>query len=235
MKTAIAIRHVRFEDLGTLGPLLSRRGYDVDYRDAGIDDLAGIDLERTDVLVILGGPIGVGDASAYPFLSSELALIGRRLASRLPTLGICLGAQLMAYALGAKVHPMGNKEIGFGPLRLTEYGHSSVLSAMAPNTPVLHWHGDMFDVPQDAKLLAASGGCPHQAFAVDHYALGLQFHLEADLRVIEQWLIGHAGELSAAGVLPSTLRGLARENAGALHRASAAVFGRWLDEVERLQ
>jgi GMP synthase (glutamine-hydrolysing) len=197
--------------------------------------LAEIDPEKADLLVILGGPIGAFDEMAYPFLSDELALIGQRLAARRPTLGICLGAQLMARVLGADVRPMEHKEIGFGLLQLSESGYSSVLSAMAADTEVLHWHGDMFGIPVGATSLAISASCPHQAFAVDRYALGLQFHLEADLRTIERWLVGHAVELSASGVAAALLRAQARESGAKLHSASAAVFGRWLDELECLQ
>lgn len=230
MKTALVLRHVPFEDLGLLAPLLQQRGYAVRIHDAGVGALDG--HPEPDLLVVLGGPIGAFDEAAYPFLTRTLALLRARLTRRKPVLGICLGAQLMARALGASVAPMGHKEIGFAPLALTPDGERSVLAPLANGTPVLHWHGDQFDIPPGAKHLAATSLCPHQAFAVGAHALGLQFHLEADLSRIEQWLVGHACELAAAGVDLQALRSGARAHGAALTRVAAAVFGAWLDGIE---
>ena len=127
-KTVLALRHLAFEDLGLLAPVLEARGFTrLLTRDAGVDDLRDVDLDAVDLLVVLGGPIGAYDDALYPYLNDELALIRRRLAARRPLLGICLGAQLMARALGASVRPMahGRKEIGFAPLTLTDAGRDS--------------------------------------------------------------------------------------------------------------
>jgi len=232
MKTALVIRHVHFEDLGTLEPLLRQRGYEVRYHDVGVDDFHALNTESPGLVVVLGAPVGAYDEAVYPFLSNELQLIGERLAARRPLLGICLGAQLMARALGATVAPMGHKEIGFSPLTLTAAGKGSPLAALAPDQPVLHWHGDQFAIPDGLESLATTPLCPHQAFAVGEYALGLQFHLEADTRRIEQWLVGHAGELAQAGVDPVALRDEARTAGPRLEAASQAVFAAWLDRIE---
>lgn len=232
MKTALVLRHVPFEDLGLLAPLLLQRGYALHTHDAGVGPLQDGLHPAPDLLVVLGGPIGAFDDAAYPFLADTLALLGERLARRQPVLGVCLGAQLMARALGAGVAPMGHKEIGFAPLALTAEGERSVLAPLADGTPVLHWHGDQFEVPPSAQGLATTPLCPHQAFAVGTHALGLQFHLEADLSRIEQWLVGHACELAAAGVDLHALRSGAREHGAALARAAEAVFGTWLDGIE---
>lgn len=232
MKRVAAIRHVPFEDLGTLSPLLAERGFQVSYCEAGVDDLAVLAESPLDLVVVLGGPIGACDEAAYPFLFDELALIAKRLAQGQPTLGICLGAQLMARALGAPVRPMERKEIGFGTLSLTPAGRNSVLAEMRAETAVLHWHGATFDIPDGAQALAATSACPNQAFAIGEHALALQFHLEADPRTLERWLIGHAGELAAAGLAPGSLRRQAHANADSLPAASAMVFGRWLDRID---
>ncbi|MBN9616938.1 MAG: glutamine amidotransferase [Acidobacteriales bacterium 59-55] len=232
MKTAFAIRHVHFEDLGTLEPLLRQRGYEVRYHDVGLDDFNSVDAESPSLIVVLGAPIGAYDEAAYPFLTDELNLIRERLAARRPLLGICLGAQLMARALGAAVAPMGHKEIGFSPLTLTAAGKDSPLAALVDDQPVLHWHGDQFAIPDGLESLATTPLCPHQAFAVGEYALGLQFHLEADTRRIEQWLVGHAGELAQAGVDPVALRAAAQACGPRLEAASQAVFAAWLDRIE---
>ncbi|CAM5782585.1 MAG: glutamine amidotransferase [Burkholderiales bacterium] len=231
MKAAIAIRHLDFEDLGTLAPLLAARGYGIHYVDATRDELTDRALQAADLIVVLGGPIGAFDESLYPFLADELSLVRARLASGRPLIGICLGAQLIARALGADVRPMGHKEIGFGPLTLTEAGRDSALAALG-ETPVLHWHGDQFAIPAGTQRLAGTQSCPHQAFALGVRVLGLQFHLEADPRELERWLVGHACELGQAGIDPRTLRHAAQALQDALPAASQAVFTRWLDAAE---
>ncbi len=229
--TAIAIRHLHFEDLGTLEPLLQSRGYAVRYVDAPTEDLRAPHIADADLLVVLGGPIGAFDEDAYPLLADELALVRRRLGSQQPLLGICLGAQLIARALGAPVAPMGVKEIGFAPLALTAAGHDSPLAALG-DVPVLHWHGDQFGIPPGAQCLAGTATCPHQGFALGPQVLGLQCHLEADPRAIERWLVGHACELAQAGVDPRALRAEARALQARLPAAAGAVFTRWLDGLE---
>jgi len=230
-KTVLALRHLAFEDLGLLRPVLEARGFCRFLTlDAGVDELRDVDLDAVDLLVVLGGPIGAYDDALYPYLKDELALIRRRLAARRPLLGICLGAQLMARALGAPVRPMahGRKEIGFAPLTLTDAGRDSALAPLAPGQPVLHWHGDQFEIPAGCASLAATPLCPHQAFAVEHFALGLQFHLESDPARLEQWLIGHAGELAQARIPLDALRRDAITHGPALRAALGEVMDRWM-------
>src|ERR1700719_1784110 len=118
-RTCLAVRHVAFEDLGLLGPLLAARGYDIRYHDAGIARFDAETLVAPDLVIVLGGPIGVYERDSYPFIADEIAAIAARLAANKPTLGICLGAQMMAAALGARVAPGPVKEIGWAPLTLT--------------------------------------------------------------------------------------------------------------------
>ena len=229
--TVLALRHLAFEDLGLLRPVLEARGFGRFLTlDAGVDELRDVDLDAVDLLVVLGGPIGAYDDALYPYLKDELALIQRRLAARRPLLGICLGAQLMARALGAPVRPMahGRKEIGFAPLTLTDAGRDSALASLALGQPVLHWHGDQFEIPTGCASLATTPLCPHQAFAVEHVALGLQFHLESDPARLEQWLIGHAGELAQARIPLDALRRDALTHGPALRAALGEVMDRWM-------
>lgn len=231
MKTAIAIHHVCFEDLGTLESLLEARGYAIRYVDATVDDLRTVDVVTPDLLVVLGGPIGAFDEALYPFIADELNLLHKRLESRKALLGICLGAQLIARALGAHVAPMGIKEIGYAPLNLTAEGQNSPLGALG-DVPVLHWHGDQFDIPTGAVRLAATDVCSNQAFALGHHVLGLQFHLEADARRIERWLVGHSCELAQSGIDLLELRARAHALQAQLPAAASAVLSRWLDAVK---
>lgn len=227
MPNAIAIRHVAFEDLGTLAPLLAARGYDVRYLDAGVDDLHA--AAACDLAVILGGPIGVYEQDRYPFLREETRVIETRLATGLPTLGICLGAQLMAKALGAQVYPGSRKEIGWSPLSLSETGRRSALGVLGnPSVPVLHWHGDTFDLPAGAELLASTEITQNQAFAYGRHALALQFHIEAEPAKIERWLIGHTMELTTAGIDVAALRHDTTRHGPVLQSLTAKVLDAWL-------
>src|SRR5438128_11312748 len=143
LKQAAAIRHVPFEDLGAFETALREAGYEIRYVEAGFDDLGADGLHDAELLVVLGGPIGAYEEASYPFLGDELALLECRLKADRPTLGICLGAQLIARALGSRVYPTGAKEIGWSPLELSAAGRTGVLRHL-DGLDVLHWHGDTF-------------------------------------------------------------------------------------------
>ncbi|HDS1558310.1 GMP synthase [Stenotrophomonas maltophilia] len=228
MKHAVVLQHIAFEDLGTLQPLLLAQGWQLHVLQAGIDALDA--AEAADLLVVLGGPVSVNDGLLYPFLADSIALLQRRLHLQRPTLGICLGAQLMARALGAEVAPSGGKEIGFAPLLLTDEGQRSPLLALQ-GIPVLHWHGEAFELPDGAHRLASTPACRHQAFSIGKHALALQCHPELDARQFERWLIGHALELAQAGIDPNDLRAQARRYGAPLAAAATAMFNHWLQEL----
>ncbi|HEV7368455.1 glutamine amidotransferase [Arenibaculum sp.] len=232
MKTAVAIRHVHFEDLGSFEGVLAARGYKVHYYDAGVDDLWTLEPVKTPLLVVLGGPIGACQEDAYPFLADELRILEARLAHGAPTLGLCLGAQLMARALGAAVRRGPRPEIGFAPVRLTPEGRESCLAPYGEEgASVLHWHADAFDLPDGAVRLAATDACPNQAFSWGRNALALQFHPEARLKGFEPWLVGHACEIAAAGLSAQDLRAQAERHAPALEARAARCLGAWLDGI----
>jgi GMP synthase (glutamine-hydrolysing) len=229
MKDAVVLSHVAFEDLGLLAPLLDEAGWTVLRREAAIDDLSGPELEEAGLLVVLGGPIGAYESETYPFLTAETRLLEKRLAAGKPVLGICLGCQLMAQALGARVYFGGRKEIGFGRVRLTGEGEASALAPLAASdAAVLHWHGDTFDIPQGALRLAESAVYPNQAFSYGANALALQFHLEAEPKRLENWFVGHACELGAAGISIPQLRAEAARLKPVLLRQARQVFSHWL-------
>jgi GMP synthase (glutamine-hydrolysing) len=228
MKTCLAIRHVAFEDLGSFEPFLSDRGYALRYAEAGWDDLAALDPLAADLVVVLGGPIGAYDDGLYPFLTDELRLIEARLAARRPLFGLCLGAQLIARALGARVTPNpAGREIGWSPLTLTEAGAESVIAPLG-DAAVLHWHGDIFDLPDGATRLASTPLTPNQAFLWGDSALGLQFHVEATARGMERWFIGHAAEIGQAGLSVAGLRADTARHAPRMETLGPACLARFL-------
>lgn len=226
-----AIRHVHFEDLGTLEELFQEAGYPIRYYDAGVDELPD-PVTGAKLAMVLGGPVGVYETEAYPEMAAERAWVKMRMEASMPTVGICLGAQLMAAALGCEVGPMERKEIGFAPLQLTEAGRRGPLRHLE-GISVLHWHGDRFAIPADAEHLAATDLCDNQAFALGPQMLGLQFHVEVDGGSgFERWLLGHAVELARAGIDPRELRQEAARWRDPLRRAARAMFAEWLAGVE---
>lgn len=229
----IALRHVAFEDLDGFAAPFASRGYRISYREAPVDDLAAPELVAADLLVVLGGPIGAYEESLYPFITAELALIETRLRHGRAVLGICLGAQLMARVLGARVYP-GQKELGWSALRLTEAGRRSPLRFIEPPAKVLHWHGDTFDLPPGALHLAATEKTPHQAFGFERHGLGLQFHIEATAPGLERWYVGHALEIaSTPGVSLLQLRSESARCAPLLAPLAHKALGAWLDGLAR--
>ena len=225
MKQAIALYHLVFEDLGSLGPALRDAGYEITYRSA-VHDLPTLDPKSADLLVICGGPIGVYEEASFPFIKDEKRIIAERLAAGLPTLGICLGGQMMASALGAEVKP-GPKELGFSTLALTEAGVKSPLQHLA-GVPVLHWHGDTFDIPAGAELLASTDICRNQAFAIGRHALGLQFHPEGDFPALEDWFVAYGGDLASAKLTVPQMRAAAEEAVPKLRTAAQKMLSAWL-------
>jgi GMP synthase (glutamine-hydrolysing) len=227
INSTTVLRHVAFEDLGSLNTSVAAASRVMAIYEAPTDNLDALQFDSEDLLVVLGGPIGVYEDRRYPFLKAELQVIERALRAGSSVLGICLGAQLMARVLGARVYPGTRKEIGFGPVQLTEAGLHSPLATLGV-LPVLHWHGDTFDLPIGAKRLAASTLYENQAFSAGDRILGLQFHLEVDPATIELWLVGHANELAAAGIELAAIRRDAVSHGSTLPQIARAVFASWI-------
>lgn len=232
-KSALAVRHVAFEDPGVLGDLLAARGYTLSIIEAPVADWSNLDLTAPDLVISLGGPIGVYEADAYPFLRDEIAAVAARMAADRPTLGLCLGAQVMTAACGAPVTRGAVKEIGYAPLTLTEAGQASVLSGLSHcDFNVLHWHGDQMAAPEGAEILAHTAATPVQAWSKGARQLALQFHMEVPPEAVPVWCVGHAMEIAATpGVTPGGLRDHAKTVGPHVAAAGREVLGAWLDEM----
>jgi GMP synthase (glutamine-hydrolysing) len=233
MRHALAIRHVAFEDLGNFADVLRKHGFEITYREAGLHDLADVDALGPDLIVVLGAPIGAYEENNYPFLTDEMRILERRLEADSPTIGICLGAQLMARVLGSKVYPGDQREIGWGPLALSEAGLCSPIAHLSGDrTPVLHWHGDTFDCPDGVTHLASTPITVNQAFSWRRRCLALQFHPEVTLRGFERWLIGHACEISATpGCSVAGLRQDTKQYASLLELQARRFWESWLSKA----
>jgi GMP synthase (glutamine-hydrolysing) len=228
MKNAIAIRHIAFEDAGILSGLLQDRGIGLRYLEAGVDDLSP--AKDADLLLVLGGPIGIYEVDRYPFLKRELSIIEAAVKKDVPVIGICLGCQALAAVLAARVYPGREKELGWDEMTLSKEGKASPLGAI-DGVRVLNWHGDTFDLPVGATRLASTKITPNQAFAYGPRVLALQFHVELEGRDMEKWLIGHTMELTSSKSDLGKIRGETARYAASANAAGKQLFTDWLDAL----
>jgi|SRR5579871_4576310 len=219
----VIFRHVPFEGPGFIHPILEERGVSVAFADLYRNDPLP-DLSAASGLIFMGGPMSANDD--LPYLSQEMEAIRRAAARGQPVLGVCLGAQLIAKALGARVFRNPVKEIGWFDVRLTDAGRAdSVLREMAaPGENVFHWHGETFDLPEGATWLAYSDACRHQAFRAGSNIYGLQFHLEVTPEMIGDWCSQDAN----CGDVRDLKEPIdPHRNAARMAQLSRLVFGRW--------
>jgi len=197
-ESVYVFQHIACEDLGTFAAVLSRRGLGAEYVRLFAGDRIPPDAGNARALIFLGGSMSVNDAARLGYLAEEKAVIRAALAKSMPILGVCLGSQLLAAAAGARVYPASRPEIGWEAVSLTEDGRRDpVLSGLGNVGAVFHWHGETFDLPVGAVLLASSAITPHQAFRLGRRAYGLQFHLEVDAAMIGSWVAAYRSDLGA--------------------------------------
>jgi GMP synthase-like glutamine amidotransferase len=223
----LAFRHVPFEGLGLIEPLLRARQMELDYADPYQAGARLPDVGEYDALIFLGGPMSVNDD--LPYLRCEMDVIRRAVAQRQPVLGICLGAQLIANALGGTVRRNSTKEIGWYPLQFSAAAADDRLFHGLSRETVFHWHGETFDLPPGAELLASSDLCRNQAFRIGETVYGLQFHLEVTPEMIADWCVqdendGDVRELDS--VIDPFFQ------ASRLEALSAHVFGGWCEMLQ---
>lgn len=225
MPVALVLRHLEIAHLGNLEAVLLDHGYDIRYLDVTAE--APQDHPEPDLVVVLGGDMGVYEKDAHPFLVGELAYLRDRLEAERPTLGICLGAQLIAEALGETVRKGKTVEIGFRQVTPTEAGLDSPLRHVA-GVPMMQWHSDTFGLPSGAIRLASSSAYSNEAFALGDYALAVQFHPELTADMYESWIVDGLAELEGLEIEPDDLRRDALANGPAMTAASVAMFSEWL-------
>jgi GMP synthase (glutamine-hydrolysing) len=228
----IILGHVAEESAGTLADALTRAGLDIRYVDLFRDPPADLPLAETAGLVVLGGPMNADEVDRYPFLKLDVQWIQQAIKAKLPLLGICLGSQLLAKALGARVYRNPVKEIGWYPVELLSAAAVDPLFAQSGMTTVFQSHGDTFDLPQGAVLLASGSSCKHQAFRWGANAYGLQFHIEMTAAMIDDWLSAGEvnGELAVLDYInPRAIRQQTPNSLPDMQRLAAGIFGRFAE------
>jgi GMP synthase-like glutamine amidotransferase len=189
------IQHVAFEGVGSIECWVRQNSHTLTatrpYLGEGFPPIEAIDL-----LLVMGGPMNIYEENKYPWLEEEKRFLDQVITKGRTVLGICLGAQLLAAVLGARVFANKHKEIGWYPVTTTETAKNSQVFAAFPGSfEAFHWHGDTFDIPQGAKHLARSAGCENQAFIYEERIVGLQFHLETTLASMHQLIANCADEI----------------------------------------
>jgi GMP synthase (glutamine-hydrolysing) len=238
MSRILVFQHVAAEPLGTLDALIRKRGHRMKFVNFERQPDAQPNLDRYRGLIVLGGPMNVEEKGERRHLRTELNVIEQALRQNKPVLGICLGAQLLAHALGATVRRHERPEIGWYDLETTAAAQSDdVLSRLGERGPVFEWHSRSFAIPHGAQHLARTATCENQAFRYGDNAYGFQFHLEMDHALIERWLNmpRYRAELDAAGLQHGAddIRVHTRERIGAMQHRAEAVFNGFLDLVGR--
>ena len=228
----LSIRHVEREGSAAIGEALRARA--IEERVVRIDrgDAVPDGLGEARGLLVMGGPMGVYEADRFPHLRDEIRLIERAVAQDVPVLGVCLGSQLIAAALGASVTPGAKLEIGWREVRLRDAAQTDPLWKGTPASLVpLHWHGDVFELPEGAASLASSDQTEHQAFRYGSKTWGLLFHLEMRAAEVEAMATTFEADLARAGLHRRDVVGPAETRVAALAPIVTRVFGRWADLV----
>lgn len=220
------LQHVPFEGLGAIGPWLDAAGYET-TRTSLWESTAFPDPASLDLLIAMGGPMSVNDEETHRWLAAEKRFIGAAIRAGTPVLGICLGAQLIAAAMGARVQRAPEREIGWFPVRAEEVAPEASAFRLPPVTDAFHWHGETFDLPAGAVRLASSAACRNQAFQLGRSVIGLQFHPEVTPAAVSA-LIEHCGaDLAPARYVQdeASMRAATPETYQALNTLLAEVLG----------
>ena len=233
----LVFQHVPFEPLGTLDPLLKEAGFRIRYVNFGREPASRPELGKYEALIVLGGPMNADQIDQFPNLITEVEIIREAVESDMAVLGICLGAQLLAKALGGSVSRNERPEIGWYNVDLTAAGATDpVLAAFGQSQEVFQWHEDGIELPTEAVCLAGSDVSPIQAFRFGEHAYGFQFHLEANRSLIERWLTvpDHQGILAddSTDIDVNEIRERCGDSVEHLKALSNRTFTRWIERFE---
>lgn len=232
-KGALILTHLQNEGSCMLGETLIDRGFRIKNIATPSADFSQIDPLRPDLLVVMGGPIGVYQKEDYPFLKHEIEIIQARIAAQKPTIGVCLGSQLIANACGAEIYPgTQGKELGWNPLNITSAGQDTPARHLAGDkTNMFHWHGDTFDLPENAKLLASSDQYENQIFEIGENVLGLQCHPEVRNDQLKEWYVMFTTQITGENPLMpiDRLRAETLKYIDTLNIQSSLFFNEWLE------
>lgn len=227
MADVLVLQHTSMEGAGTIAQALARLDLSIRVLRADLHEPVPLRLSSERALVIMGGPMGVYEVERYPFLADEMRLIEAAIGQGAPVLGVCLGSELIAGALGARVAP-GSQELGWYSVTLTESAKHDPLFAQAPNSfTAFHWHGDVFDLPEGAVALARSERTAHQAFRYSERTWALLFHLEINGDKVQQMVSAYHDELVGNDQDAETIRAAAPQHLAALQPLAERVFDRW--------
>jgi GMP synthase-like glutamine amidotransferase len=232
---ALVLQHIECEPPGVYEDVLVERGVEIER----------VELDRgeplppwrdVDAVIAMGGPMSVNDDAGHPWLTDEKRAIAEAVRAGVPFWGVCLGVQLLAASLGARVYPGPQSEVGLMPVTLSEEALADPVFAGLPREVLtLQWHGDTFDLPEGATVLAGSPVCPNQAFRWGERAYGVQFHLEVSTEMAKEWAAVPAYEESlervkGPGALPRLI-GELEEAAEGMRTRGRTLFERWLDLI----
>ncbi len=233
-KEILVLQHVEAEGPGLIKAVAEAEGFCLHTIRLFRGEKLPRDTRRWSAIVVMGGPMGVYDEAEFPFISDELRLLKSAFGLKIPVLGVCLGAQLMARAAGAKVMRGDKKEIGFYRLRLTPAGRGDTLLLGLPEEfTVFQWHGDTFNIPPNASNLASSELFDHQLIKVGPNSYGLQFHIEVTEAMIAEFLSAGAAELARVPYIKDQriIMKEAREFLPAIHGRGRAIVRRFLRQI----
>ncbi|WP_353808453.1 glutamine amidotransferase-related protein [Agromyces sp. SYSU T00194] len=232
MRTVLVVRHDTAIGLGNLGPVLERRGYRIVFADAPAGEVPAVEPLAHDLVLVLGGDESATDLGRYPYLADELELLRARIAAEAPVLGVCLGAQLLARALGARVYTGPAPEVGWIDVVPTPAGARSPVRHVS-GVPVVQWHHDSFDLPDGVTRLAGSAQYPNQAFGRGDWLLAVQFHPEVTEQIHEDWIALWGDDLPGYGLSVGRLREERGRYGERMQEASAALLEAYLDGIEQ--
>jgi GMP synthase (glutamine-hydrolysing) len=234
---SLVLQHIACEPPGVFAAVMRERGWIM--ATCEIDETGAVpELDGFDAIVAMGGPMSVNDEEALPWLAGEKQLIGEAVRAGMPYFGTCLGSQLLAASLGARVYAGPEPEVGILPVELTDEGRvDPIMGSLDGTILTLQWHGDTFDLPADAVRLATSEAYPNQAFRYGPCAYGIQFHIEVSAEMAEEW--AHVPEYQAAleqtvgvGALDDMVEALRDDRGRRMNDHARELFGRWCGLAE---